>query len=185
MFCFVENQKFCKLILFEKQVIQWCSNVSWYSFIRIDTHVYERQYVTLHFSRFFKIIWPPKISPLHLKREYQSGRHCKQMRSKPECLSKLILLYYRVTMDFLGVEAHAAEFPWEGVNALDAAILCYNNVSCMRQQLPPGWMIHGEAFWRCVWLFAWSCRFIKAITDDCCTPLVKKILKNYNNVMYW
>ena len=88
-------------------------------------------------------------------------------------------------MDFLGVEAHAAEFPWEGVNALDAAILCYNNVSCMRQQLPPGWMIHGEAFWRCVGLFAWSCRFIKAITDDCCTPLVKKILKKYNNVMYW
>lgn len=48
-----------------------------------------------------------------------------------------------VTMHFTGVEAHAAEFPWEGVNALDAAILCYNNVSCMRQQLPPGWMLHG------------------------------------------
>lgn len=46
-------------------------------------------------------------------------------------------------MHFTGVEAHAAEFPWEGVNALDAAILCYNNVSCMRQQLPPGWMLHG------------------------------------------
>lgn len=48
-----------------------------------------------------------------------------------------------IIIDFIGVEAHAAEFPWEGVNALDAAILCYNNVSCMRQQLDPGWMIHG------------------------------------------
>lgn len=48
-----------------------------------------------------------------------------------------------ITIDFIGVEAHAAEFPWEGVNALDAAILCYNNVSCMRQQLDPGWMVHG------------------------------------------
>lgn len=33
--------------------------------------------------------------------------------------------------------------PWEGVNALDAAVLAYNNISAMRQQVHPESRIHG------------------------------------------
>lgn len=48
-----------------------------------------------------------------------------------------------LTIEFTGEEAHAAEFPWEGKNALDAVMLCYQNISCLRQQMKPGGMVHG------------------------------------------
>ena len=51
----------------------------------------------------------------------------------------------RATYDitYTGKPAHAAAFPWEGVNALDAVVLAYNNISVLRQQLPPTWIVHG------------------------------------------
>ena len=39
--------------------------------------------------------------------------------------------------------AHAALSPWEGTNALDAAVLAYNNISALRQQLKPTHRVHG------------------------------------------
>ncbi|KAF5392809.1 hypothetical protein D9757_000839 [Collybiopsis confluens] len=39
--------------------------------------------------------------------------------------------------------AHAALSPWEGRNALDAAVLAYTNVSALRQQLRPSVRVHG------------------------------------------
>lgn len=39
--------------------------------------------------------------------------------------------------------AHAALSPWEGTNALDAAVLAYNNISALRQQLRPTHRVHG------------------------------------------
>ncbi|KAF5325194.1 hypothetical protein D9619_009753 [Psilocybe cf. subviscida] len=39
--------------------------------------------------------------------------------------------------------AHAALSPWEGRNALDAAVLGYNNISALRQQLRPTHRVHG------------------------------------------
>ncbi|XP_071112936.1 xaa-Arg dipeptidase-like [Haliotis cracherodii] len=44
---------------------------------------------------------------------------------------------------FHGKASHAAGFPWNGINALDAAVLCYQNVSCLRQQMKPDWRVHG------------------------------------------
>ena len=41
-----------------------------------------------------------------------------------------------------GKTAHAAAAPWEGINALDAAVACYNNVSMLRQQMKPTNRIH-------------------------------------------
>ena len=38
---------------------------------------------------------------------------------------------------FIGRSAHAADAPWEGINALDAAVACYSNVSMLRQQMKP------------------------------------------------
>ncbi|KAL2877144.1 hypothetical protein SGCOL_007537 [Colletotrichum sp. CLE4] len=44
---------------------------------------------------------------------------------------------------FKGKPAHAAVSPWEGVNALDAAVLGYNGVSMMRQQMTKDATVHG------------------------------------------
>ncbi|KAK2738467.1 amidohydrolase [Colletotrichum kahawae] len=44
---------------------------------------------------------------------------------------------------FEGKAAHAAASPWEGVNALDAAVLGYNGVSMMRQQMTKQSTVHG------------------------------------------
>ncbi|KAH6926417.1 hypothetical protein HPB50_018148 [Hyalomma asiaticum] len=44
---------------------------------------------------------------------------------------------------FRGKAAHAGSTPWEGLNALDAAVSAYVNVSLLRQQLKPTSRIHG------------------------------------------
>ena len=46
---------------------------------------------------------------------------------------------------FSGRAAHAAAYPWEGVNALDAAVLAYNAISVLRQQMRPAWRVQGVA----------------------------------------
>jgi amidohydrolase len=49
----------------------------------------------------------------------------------------------RVAFEFTGKAAHAAADPWEGVNALDAVIQTFNNLSMLRQQVRPECRIHG------------------------------------------
>jgi amidohydrolase len=44
---------------------------------------------------------------------------------------------------FTGKPAHAAAAPHEGINALDAAVLAYNGVSMLRQQIKPDQRIQG------------------------------------------
>ncbi|KAM9782486.1 peptidase M20 domain-containing protein 2-like [Neosynchiropus ocellatus] len=48
-----------------------------------------------------------------------------------------------VSIKYHGKESHASGYPWNGVNALDAAVLCYNNLSVLRQQMKPDWRLHG------------------------------------------
>ena len=48
-----------------------------------------------------------------------------------------------VLVRFTGKAAHAAAYPWEGVNALDAAVLTYNSISVLRQQMKPTWRVHS------------------------------------------
>uniref|UniRef100_A0A8C8RST3 Peptidase M20 domain-containing protein 2 n=1 Tax=Pelusios castaneus TaxID=367368 RepID=A0A8C8RST3_9SAUR len=48
-----------------------------------------------------------------------------------------------VTVKYYGKASHAAAYPWEGINALDAAVLAYNNLSVLRQQMKPTWRVHG------------------------------------------
>ncbi|CAG5128470.1 unnamed protein product [Candidula unifasciata] len=45
-------------------------------------------------------------------------------------------------VNYHGKPSHAAGFPWEGVNALDAAVLGYMNIAALRQQLHPSWRVH-------------------------------------------
>ena len=56
----------------------------------------------------------------------------------PTCLA---LANLEVT--YTGKAAHAAAFPWEGVNALDAAVMAYSSISVLRQQMKPSWRVHG------------------------------------------
>jgi len=49
----------------------------------------------------------------------------------------------RLHVEYTGHTAHAALSPWEGINALDAAVLGYNNISALRQQLQPTHRVHG------------------------------------------
>jgi amidohydrolase len=49
----------------------------------------------------------------------------------------------RVSFEFTGRAAHASADPWEGINALDAVIQTFNNVSMLRQQVRPEARIHG------------------------------------------
>ncbi len=58
------------------------------------------------------------------------------------------MFIYRVDIQFHGKASHAAAFPHEGINALDAAVMAYNNVSCLRQQMKSSWRVHGKSFKR-------------------------------------
>ncbi|KAJ5213660.1 amidohydrolase [Penicillium cf. viridicatum] len=49
-----------------------------------------------------------------------------------------------VTVTFTGKAAHAAAAPWEGINALDAVVAAYVNISLLRQQLMPSQRVHGK-----------------------------------------
>ncbi|KAK3900814.1 allantoate permease [Staphylotrichum tortipilum] len=49
----------------------------------------------------------------------------------------------KMRVEFRGRTAHASSQPWMGINALDAAVSAYNNVSMMRQQIRPDERIHG------------------------------------------
>lgn len=46
-------------------------------------------------------------------------------------------------VQFHGKAAHAAAAPWEGRNALDAAVLGYMNVAALRQHIRPTERVHG------------------------------------------
>lgn len=48
-----------------------------------------------------------------------------------------------ITVSYHGKTAHAAAAPHVGVNALDAFVSAYNNISTLRQQFEPGDRVHG------------------------------------------
>jgi len=57
------------------------------------------------------------------------------------CPILLAMSMWEVTYE--GKAAHAASYPWEGTNALDAVVLAYNFISALRQQMKPTWRVHG------------------------------------------
>ena len=48
-----------------------------------------------------------------------------------------LLACHKFRSEFWGKPAHAAAEPWNGVNALDAAVATYNNIAVLRQQISP------------------------------------------------
>lgn len=57
----------------------------------------------------------------------------------------------QMVIRFKGKAAHAAASPWEGLNALDAAVASYLNIGLLRQQIKPtskiqGIIVHGGTY---------------------------------------
>ncbi|ORZ04937.1 hypothetical protein BCR42DRAFT_474351 [Absidia repens] len=48
-----------------------------------------------------------------------------------------------IVVEFFGKPSHASGSPWNGINALDAIVQAYNNISMLRQQLLPTDRVHG------------------------------------------
>ena len=65
--------------------------------------------------------------------------------SPSDIVSPILLGVSAWEVTFTGRASHAAAFPWEGVNALDAAVMAYNFISVLRQQMKPTWRVHGVA----------------------------------------
>lgn len=53
------------------------------------------------------------------------------------------LAIQQLEVTFHGKAAHAAAAPWEGRNALDAAVLGYVNIAALRQHIRPNERVHG------------------------------------------
>ncbi|KAH7882943.1 hypothetical protein F5I97DRAFT_1930557 [Phlebopus sp. FC_14] len=53
------------------------------------------------------------------------------------------LAVVRLQVDYHGHTAHAGLSPWQGQNALDAAVLAYTNIGLLRQQIQPTHRVHG------------------------------------------
>ncbi len=49
----------------------------------------------------------------------------------------------KAKVEYFGTAAHAASWPWRGVNALNAVIALFNSLDAMRQQLRPDARVHG------------------------------------------
>jgi amidohydrolase len=54
-----------------------------------------------------------------------------------------VIAIQQVYVEYEGVAAHAAAYPYRGRNALDAAVLGYMNVAALRQHIRPNERIHG------------------------------------------
>ncbi|KAF2625502.1 metal-dependent amidase/aminoacylase/carboxypeptidase [Macroventuria anomochaeta] len=54
-----------------------------------------------------------------------------------------LIASHKFKTEFRGKPAHAAGEPWNGVNALDAAVSAYANVGLLRQQMEPDERVHG------------------------------------------
>lgn len=46
-------------------------------------------------------------------------------------------------IEYKGKAAHASGYPWEGTNALDAAVACYSGLAYLRQHIKPNCRIHA------------------------------------------
>src|SRR6266849_3058617 len=88
----------------------------------------------------------------------------------------------RVGFEFTGKAAHAAADPWDGVNALDAAVQTYNSVSMLRQQVRPdarihGIIRHGGAAPNIIPEFAAATFYVRALNLDYMWELQKRVIR--------
>ncbi|KAI9254530.1 hypothetical protein BDA99DRAFT_518648 [Phascolomyces articulosus] len=60
-----------------------------------------------------------------------------------DCLYALMLALDSVVVEFYGKASHAGMKPWDGINALDALMQAWNNMSMLRQQTLTTNRLHG------------------------------------------
>ncbi len=75
---------------------------------------------------------------------FRDARAAMMIHPSPnDVLDPSVLGVRHVDVEFFGRESHAAFAPWEGINALDAAVQAYVNVSTLRQAMLPTDKVHG------------------------------------------
>ncbi|CBQ72232.1 related to amidohydrolase [Sporisorium reilianum SRZ2] len=74
---------------------------------------------------------------------YRDMDACLMVHPAPASGTGPMLAVQPVVVTYTGRTAHSGAAPWEGINALDAAVLAYNNISALRQQIQPQERIHG------------------------------------------
>ncbi|CDS12180.1 hypothetical protein LRAMOSA04375 [Lichtheimia ramosa] len=60
-----------------------------------------------------------------------------------DCLYALMLALDQVEIEYFGKASHAGMAPWNGINALDALMQGWDNMSMLRQQTLPSNRMHG------------------------------------------
>jgi len=93
--------------------------------------------------------------------------------------------YQGFKVEYFGKEAHAAQAPWDGINALDALIMAYNGLSVLRQQTMPGDIIqccitHGGVAPNIIHAYAAGTFVIRAYTKTRLSALRQKVEKCFH-----
>ncbi|KAF9519503.1 hypothetical protein BS47DRAFT_1324517 [Hydnum rufescens UP504] len=91
-------------------------------------------------------VWNGKM--ILLKRDaYKEMDACLMMHPTPgpERSATIVssLALQPIEVEYYGHPAHAGRAPWEGRNALDAAVVAYSSISALRQQMKPTHRVHG------------------------------------------
>lgn len=60
-----------------------------------------------------------------------------------DVVDPVVISVVHLDVRYYGKESHASAYPWAGVNALDAFVQAYVNISTLRQQLEPTDKVHG------------------------------------------
>lgn len=80
---------------------------------------------------------------LERKGAYKDMDACLMVHPAVKSGTGPMLAVQPVVVTYKGQTAHSGAAPWEGINALDAAVLAYNNISALRQQIRPDERVHG------------------------------------------
>ena len=95
-------------------------------------------------------------------------------------VGRMGLALTEVKIEFHGKPAHAAASPEKGINALDAVIQTFNGINALRQHIKMtsrihGVITHGGVKPNIVPEFASAEFYVRAVDDDYCQELVKKL----------
>ena len=74
---------------------------------------------------------------------YDEMDACCMIHPSPMATTGSMLAVTTLEVTYTGQTSHAGAAPFEGINAQDAAVLAYNNIAVLRQQLEPTTRTHG------------------------------------------
>ncbi|UZJ51112.1 hypothetical protein CBS101457_000432 [Exobasidium rhododendri] len=74
---------------------------------------------------------------------YKSMDACLMVHPAPFDSVGAMIAVVQIDVTYTGHTAHAGAAPWQGINAQDAGVLAYTNISALRQQIQPTHRVHG------------------------------------------